>query len=93
MTPEMELRRGEEARLLLENPLFSEAFDQFEAEITEKWRSSPARDEEGREKLWMMLQAAKRARTHLESLVEHGKMAQHTLAQRAKAALRGERLD
>jgi len=89
MTPELEVRRGEDARQLLEHPLLIEAFDTFEVEITEKWRSSPARDEDGRERLWMMLQAARRARAHLESLVDSGKLAKATLAQRAAAALQG----
>lgn len=90
MSPELEARRGDEAKQLLEHPLFDEAFATFEAEIMEKWRDSPARDEEGREKLWQVLQAGKRARRHLESLIDTGKMAKHTLAERAKAALRGE---
>lgn len=87
MTPEMEARRGEEARQLLEHPLLVEAFETLEREVHAKWAESPSGDTTGREKLWLMLQLNKRVRLHLESLVANGKMAQHTLAQRAKQAV------
>lgn len=83
MTPEMEARRGEEARQLLEHPLLIEAFEVIEKEVTEQWQTSPARDVEGREKLWLSLKLLQRVRKQLEHVIETGQVAKATLAQQA----------
>lgn len=82
MTLEEEVTRGREAELLLQNPLFAEAFDVLEREIEEKWKESPSRDVDGREKLYLMLKMTQRVRAHLKSLVASGKLAQRTLRER-----------
>ena len=87
MTPEQEQQRGRDAQRLLEDPLLIEAFDTLEQEIMRSWKTAPARDVEGREKLWMMLHLLQKARNHLESVMQSGKLAEATLAQRARRAL------
>lgn len=84
MSPEEESRRGQHARDLLNDPLIAEAFETIEHEVMDQWKKSPARDVEGREKLWLMLQMTHKIRGHLESLVASGRMADHTLAARLK---------
>lgn len=86
MTDEEAARRGEEARQLLEHPLLAEAFQTIRNEVIEKWQSSPARDVEGREKLWLTLRLLNRLEGQLQSVVETGKVARATLLQRAKQA-------
>ena len=86
MSPEEEGRRGEEARQLLSHPLLSEAFEVIEKEVTQAWQNSPARDVEGREKLWLQLKMLHRLRGQLETVMETGKVAKATLAQRAAEA-------
>lgn len=86
MTDEEAARRGEEARQLLEHPLLAEAFQTIRDEVTEQWQSSPARDVEGREKLWLTLRLLNRLEGQLQSVVETGKVARATLLQRAKQA-------
>lgn len=86
MTDEEAARRGEEARQLLEHPLLAEAFQTIRNEVTEQWQSSPARDVEGREKLWLTLRLLNRLEGQLQSAVETGKVARATLLQRAKQA-------
>lgn len=86
MTDEEAARRGEEARQLLEHPLLAEAFQTIRNEVTEQWQSSPARDVEGREKLWLTLRLLNRLEGQLQSVVETGKVARATLLQRAKQA-------
>lgn len=88
MSDELDARRGEQARQLLEHPLLVEAFDLIEQEYTEQWKSSPARDQDAREKLWLSLKLLHRLRGQLETVVETGKVAQATLAQRALEAAR-----
>lgn len=84
MTPEEEAIRADRAKELLENPLVIEAFAFIEAEITEKLMNSPARDTEGREKLYLMNQLLKRVKKHFESTVNTGYLAKRTIADRLK---------
>ena len=54
-TLEQRLYEGDRAREVLENEAFIAAFDATEKEVIEQWTNSPARDVEGREKLWQYL--------------------------------------
>ena len=82
MSDELDAHRGEEARRLLEHPLLVEAFEVLEQEITERWSNSPARDAEGREKLWMTLKLLHRLHAQITSVAETGQIAKATIAQR-----------
>jgi hypothetical protein len=89
MTPEEELQRGETARRILDDPLFIEAVESIRAEITQQWNQSPARDTEGRERLYLSRKMLDKIELNLASVMDSGKLAQHTLAERFKAATRG----
>ena len=84
---------GNRANEVLENEAYISAFQQIEQEIIEQWKSSPARDEEGRQKLWLMLQLLNKVQSTLRSTLETGKLAnlemehKRTLLQRAKDAM------
>lgn len=82
MTPEKEVQRGHQAQAILEDALYIEAFETVRAEIEHQWRNSPARDAEGREKLWLSSKILDRLEQHLRSVMDSGKMAKATLAQR-----------
>jgi hypothetical protein len=84
MTPEEESIRADRAKELLENPLVIEAFETIEREITQALMDSPARDTEGREKLYLMNQLLKRVKKHFESTVNTGYLAKRTIADRLK---------
>ena len=86
MSDELDARRGEEARQLLEHPLLVEAFELIEQEHIERWKNSPARDEEGRQSIWLSLKNLHKVRGHLEHVMATGKVAQATLAQLALEA-------
>jgi hypothetical protein len=86
MELEEQAQRGEQARKLLEHPLLAEAFQIIEQDITDKWQNSPARDSEGRERLWTQLKLLHRLRGELELVVENGKAAEATLLQQLQAA-------
>lgn len=79
---EMEIQRGEHAAALLQDELVVEALEAIEREYTEQWKNSPARDEAGREKLWLMVKTAQKFRAELEAVLNTGKLAKATLAQR-----------
>jgi hypothetical protein len=84
---------GDQARLVLENEAFASALADMKQEIVDQWKSSPARDHEGREKLWTMLRLAEKLEANLRTTLETGRLAkleleyQQTLAERAKAAI------
>lgn len=88
---EQRLYLGDRAKEILENEAFIAAFESTEKEVIEQWTNSPARDWEGREKLWSYLHLLRKVRTHLQTTLETGTLAklelQHkqTIADRLKA--------
>jgi hypothetical protein len=90
MSIEQKIYDGDRAQEVLENEQFNLAFEAIQLEIIEQWKNAPARDAEGREKLWTMLKLADKFKLALQSTLDTGKLAkmelqhQQTLAQRAK---------
>ena len=74
MTPEKRIYDGNRAREILENPLFEQVFTDIESEIISQWKSSPARDEAGREKLWIYLSMLQKVRQTIQTALETGKL-------------------
>lgn len=72
---EQRLAQGDRAREVLENEAFLAAFEATEKEIIDQWTNSPARDAEGREKLWAYLSLLRKVRSHLTTTLETGKLA------------------
>lgn len=79
---EHEASRGEHAARLLSDPLLNEAFDALHERLHESWITSPARDVEGREVLWLSQKLLTQVKAHLFSLVETGQMANIELSRR-----------
>lgn len=79
---EQRIFEGSRAREVLDNEAYQQAFSAIESEITEKWKNSPARDAEGREKLWMYLAMLKKFKNQLDTTLETGKLAQLELEHR-----------
>ena len=83
---------GNRAKEVLENESFQWAINEIKTEVTDQWKNSPARDETGREKLWMLLQMANKLELVLKSTLETGQLAelelrhQRTTSERAKDA-------
>lgn len=93
MELEQRIYNGDRAREVLENEAFTAALADIKQEITEQWKQSPARDTEGREKLWQLLKLADKLEATLRTSLETGKLAvldlQHkqSLLDRAKAVV------
>jgi len=91
MTLESRLYAGSRAKEILESEVFTGAFDAIEAEVIEQWQNSPARDADGRERLWSYLMLMRKFKAQLVTTMDTGKLAaldlQHkqTLLQRVKA--------
>lgn len=82
---------ADQAKLVLENEAFQQAFKDIEQELTEQWKTSPARDPDGRESIWLMLKLLHKVEIALRASLDSGKLAakeleyQQSMAQKAKA--------
>ena len=74
MTPEDEQRRAELAKSVLENPVFDEAQRNNKNDLYAEFQNSPARDSEGREKIYLMGKMFDLLLVHLRSVMETGKL-------------------
>ena len=90
-TPDQRVYDGDQAKLVLGNEAFKQALDDIEAEITESWKNAPARDQEGREKLWQMLKLAGKLRANLQTRLETGMLARIQIEEERKTMLQRAR--
>ena len=67
--------REEQAKRLLNDELFKEAFSTLEKNLLDSWNSSGVSEVEAREQIWLSLRLLERIRLHLTSIVETGNMA------------------
>jgi len=90
MTTEQRVYDGDRAREVLDNEVFQQVFADYRTEITEQWMKSPARDVDGRERLWTFLAHLNKLETMLQTTLDTGKLARldlehkRTLAQKAR---------
>lgn len=75
MTLEKRVHNGSRAREVLENEAFDAAFTAIEEDLIDQWKNSPARDEEGREKLWSYLKLLHRLKAQLTDTMDSGRLA------------------
>jgi len=67
--------REENAKRLLNDSLFIEAFDTLEKNLLNSWNASGVSEIEAREQIWLSLRLLERIRLHITSIVETGDMA------------------
>jgi hypothetical protein len=74
MRADQEVRRGEQARRLLEDPLLNEAFDTVETSLRDGWAATQPDQVAERERLWLMLKLLGRLKGHLSEVIETGRL-------------------
>lgn len=79
------------AQSLLGNELLLEAYDRIEADLIAGWIATPARDTDGRERCWAAVQANRKHKVYLQSVVNDGKMAAAQLKEIAETTERRKR--
>lgn len=72
---ELELRRAEQARRLLEDPLMREAFAAVEVQLRERWLSTAEDQAAERERLWLSLRLLQQVNGYLQEAVTTGRLA------------------
>jgi hypothetical protein len=73
------IERGARARALLDNELLRGAFKTLEDDYTAAWKTWPAADTAGRERLWQAVNVLGKVRDHLGRVVADGKLARREL--------------
>jgi hypothetical protein len=71
--------KGMRAQRLLDDPIFQEAFDQIEAAYIEKWKSSSARDDDARQRLWQGVQILGIVKENIKQFAKDGRVAAASL--------------
>lgn len=74
-TLEEQIYDGNRAKEVLENEAFAQAFAAIEQELTHAWKTSPQRDAEGRERLFLCLTMLGKVKLALETTLDSGKLA------------------
>ena len=74
-TTEQRIYDGARAREVLDNEAFTQAFRDIKAEYMQVWASTPVRDAEGREKIYLMVKAAEKLEATLTAALTDGRMA------------------
>tara|TARA_Y100000401_G_scaffold95831_1_gene82696 strand:+ start:280 stop:519 length:240 start_codon:yes stop_codon:yes gene_type:complete len=69
------MSREDDARRLLEDKLFVEAFDTLGEELQSRWAATSVEDVAQRESIWLALRLLDRIQAHITSIVETGHMA------------------
>jgi len=73
-----EIRRAEEAKRLMEEPLLVEAFDKIEAAIMESMRRVDVGATDAHKNLIVTLQIVGKVKRHIRTVIETGEMAKLT---------------
>lgn len=76
MTPLEEIRRGDDARLILDNPLYKEAVKKVREGLINVMQQSPLGDEKTHNRLVIGLQLLNQIEKQLTDVMLTGKMAQ-----------------
>ena len=66
--------REAHAKRLLEDELFTEAFDVLRKELMNRWEASGSAEVEARESIWLAMRLLDRIHGHITSIVETGRM-------------------
>jgi hypothetical protein len=70
-----------QVQALLENEHVEDAFAELEASYIAAWKVTPARDAEGREKLWQAVQIVGKVKSHLQAIAANGRLAERQIAE------------
>ena len=71
-----ELRRADEAKRLLDNPLFKEAFITIREELIKHLLNTRVAEELERDRLYITIKALDLVEQHIQSVLETGKLAE-----------------
>ena len=74
METEKEIQRGQQAKRILEDPIYVEAIQKVSQELDQEWINSPIRDTEGRERIYMMKKMLNVLHVQIQSVMETSRL-------------------
>ncbi|WP_157900149.1 hypothetical protein [Rhodoferax koreensis] len=86
MSLEAKIHQASRAKEVLDNEVYQQAFTDYKTEIIKQWETSPARDEDGRQRLWLMLATLNKVQSMLQTTMETGKLAAQELEHKKSIA-------
>lgn len=72
MLPEEEIKRSNDAKAIIENPIYQESYTELRKELVNELLATPLRDTEAREKIYMMVKMLDSVQTRIQSIMETG---------------------
>ena len=75
MDKEKEIQRGQQAKRILEDPIFVEAIQKIRQDLELQWLNSDIKDSEQRENIFLMRRMTEVVVMQLQSVLETGKLA------------------
>lgn len=93
MNEDERLARARRAESILKDPIVTEAFDEIEAEILDRWKNAPNADREGQHELKLMMHVLKSFREIFERAVNEGKVIIHRAEERKRFHLFGRKVN
>ena len=86
MTPDERRTRAHKAKRILDDPMFTEAWDRLEADTLKAWKAS--KDPTERERLWHAQDVLDKLKGQFIAIVRDGDLAQRKIDEIAKAPRR-----
>ena len=72
MASEKEIKLSNEAKAIIDNPLYQKAYTDLRKELVDELLATPLRDTEAREKIYMMVKMLDSVQTRIQSIMETG---------------------
>lgn len=88
MSTEQDIKRGELAQALLNNPLLAEILETLKDNYVQQWLASDPKDTEGRERLFIAVNVVDDFTRNLRVVVENGKLSKAIFKRKIERAER-----
>jgi len=72
MVTEKEIKLSNDAKAIIDNPLYQKAYTDLRKELVDELLATPLRDTEAREKIYMMVKMLDSVQTRIQSIMETG---------------------
>lgn len=79
---EEESRRGDQARQVMNNPVFREALLMMKADLLSGFEQSGAKQDDERKELWRMIRTLNKFEAQLTDIMQTGELAKKSLMQK-----------
>ena len=79
-----EVNRGQQAKRVIDDPLWAESWEYLESRLMTEWRVSKPDQQAKREHIYLVLEAGRGARKYIEQVLKTGELAERQLKEMSK---------